>query len=211
MNELELFARTMSQMMTVKQVAGALGVHPDTVNSWVKKLYPDLPRNGVPTMLDEAQVTSIKLGIESSGRNDLRNVTELQNVHTDLEMKQKAAEVISWLSSETDRLRLELTAAQPKVDGFDALMRSDRTMSITDAAKHFGLHPKTQVFSYLRARGYLTLSDLPTQAAIDQNYLALRESRSAEGKCYPQAVVLASQLETWRKRVVPQILGQVDG
>lgn len=79
-------------------------------------------------------------------------------------------------------------------------------MSITQAAKHFGLHPKTEVFPYLRDRGYLTIRDLPTQSAIDAGYLALRETKCPDGDIRPQAVVLASQLETWRTRVIPQIM-----
>jgi anti-repressor protein len=98
-----------------------------------------------------------------------------------------------------------LEIAAPKVESFEALMRSDKMMSITDAAKHFGLHPKTQVFPYLRDRGYLTLADMPTKAAIDAGYLSLREAKAPNGKIYPQAVVEDCQLETWRLRVVPQI------
>jgi hypothetical protein len=78
-------------------------------------------------------------------------------------------------------------------------------MSITDAAKHFGLHPKAEVFPYLRARGYLTAKDLPTLHAIGSGYLAIRETRCPDGEFRSQAVVLASQLDTWRKRVVPQV------
>jgi phage antirepressor YoqD-like protein len=99
----------------------------------------------------------------------------------------------------------ELAVAAPKIESFEALMRSDQTMSITDAAKHFGLHPKTEVFPYLRELDYLTRKDLPTQAAIDAEYLALKETKCPDGTVRKQAVVLASQLETWRTRVVPQI------
>jgi phage antirepressor YoqD-like protein len=98
-----------------------------------------------------------------------------------------------------------LEIAAPKVESFEALQRSDQTMSITAAAKHFGLHPKTQVFPYLRDMRYLTERDLPTQAAIDAGYLALRETECGDGEFRPQAVVLACQLETWRTRVIPQI------
>ena len=84
-------------------------------------------------------------------------------------------------------------------------MISERCLSVTDAAKHFGLHPRAQVFPYLRARGYLTARDLPTQAAIDAGYLALRETRCPDGEIRERAVVLLSQLDTWRLRVVPQV------
>jgi len=93
----------------------------------------------------------------------------------------------------------------PKVESFEALMRSDKCLSITDAAKHFGLHPKTEVFPYLRALKYLTQNDLPSQAAIDQGYLALKEVKDREGNIWPQAVVEVWQLENWRAHVVPQI------
>lgn len=106
---------------------------------------------------------------------------------------------------EIEQKTAALAIAAPKVESFDALMRSDQTMSITQAAKHFGLHPKAEVFPYLRDRGYLTLRDLPTQAAIDAGYLALRETKCYGGEIRPQSVVLASQLETWRTRVIPQI------
>lgn len=202
MNDLSLFG---DKRMTVKEVAKALGVADRTVRDNVARLFPGVARNGATTYLDEEQVTIIKQAIERSGRNDLANVRQVGGATTDLEMKRKAAEVMSWLISETDRLRAELANAAPKVESFDALMRSERTMSITDAAKHFGLHPRRDVFEYLWDRGYLTIINLPTQSAIDAGYLALRETKAQNGNVYPQAVVLASQLETWRTRVIPQI------
>lgn len=118
------------------------------------------------------------------------------------EALQLAADQAKEIEAKTAALAL----AAPKVESFEALMRSERTMSITDAAKHFGLHPKIEVFPYLRACGYLTMMDLPTQAAIDAGYLALREvERRGDGQIIKQACVLVSQLETWRTRVVPQI------
>jgi len=118
------------------------------------------------------------------------------------EALQLAADQAKEIEAKTAALAL----AAPKVESFEALMRSERTMRITDAAKHFGLHPKIEVFPYLRACGYLTMMDLPTQAAIDAGYLALREvERRGDGQIIKQACVLVSQLETWRTRVVPQI------
>lgn len=113
--------------------------------------------------------------------------------------------VISYHKAQADRLRAELSLAAPKIEAAEALMISERCLSVTDAAKHFGLHPRSQAFPYLRARGYLTARDLPTQAAIDAGYLALRETRCPDGEIRERAVVLLSQLDTWRLRVVPQV------
>jgi phage antirepressor YoqD-like protein len=121
----------------------------------------------------------------------------------------QGAELLALAVLEANKMIAErdaaLAAAKPKLESFDALMRSERTMSITEASKYFGLHPKLEVFPYLRERGYLTRDDLPTQAAIDAGYLALRKSNNGDGRVFSQAVVLDRQLETWRLRIIPQV------
>ena len=102
--------------------------------------------------------------------------------------------------------RDRLLAAKPAIESHAAMMRSDKTMSITQCAKHFGVHPKTEVFPYLRERGYLTSKDLPSQAALDADILALVETRDRyTDAIYPQAVVRVCQLEKWRTVVIPNI------
>ena len=114
-------------------------------------------------------------------------------------------EMIQELQEQLGQAVEQLAIAAPKVESFDAMQRADNTMSITQAAKHFGLHPKTEVFPYLRDCGYLTGSDLPSQAALDAGYLVQRQVRCPDGVFRPAACVMLSQLETWRIRVVPQI------
>jgi phage antirepressor YoqD-like protein len=102
--------------------------------------------------------------------------------------------------------KVQLAIAAPKVESFDALQRSEKTMSITQASKYFNLHPKTQVFPYLRERGYLTHKDMPSQTAIDACILAVRKNVGFNGLYYDQAVVLDYMLEKWRTTVVPNIV-----
>jgi phage antirepressor YoqD-like protein len=195
MNNLSLINES---VMKIQDVATVLGVSAEAIRKHVRELYPDLMRNGIETYLNERQVTEIK-------RRMIPTTSVVGSV-TALEIEEMTIKVISYHKAEADRLRAELIEAASKIESFNALMRSDETMSITDAAKHFGLHPKTEVFPYLRDRGYLTIYDLPTQSAIDAGYLALREvERRGDGKVIKQACVLTSQLETWRVRVVPQI------
>lgn len=190
--------------MTVKEVAEALSVHIDTIHSWIDKLYPEIKKNGVTTYLNEEQVTRIKQKI-GTGRNDLEHLRNIPKVTTALERHLVIMQAMEWLREDADSLRAELAAAGPKLESHDALMRSENTMSITDAAKHFGLHPKTQVFPYLRANEYLTRTDLPAQAAIDAGYLVMRETKCADGEIRRAAAVEVRQLEIWRTRIVPQI------
>lgn len=193
-------------VMTVRQVADSLGVDCRTINRHVSKLYPGKAINGVASYLNEAEVTEIKRAIERSGRNDLDNVVQVAGVTTDLEMMVLDRQVAEWKNRKITELQAQLQAAQPAIESHGALMRSEKTMSVTDAAKHFGLHPRTEVFPYLRERGYLTMKDLPTQAAIDAGILALIENKDRySDTLYPQAVVRACQLEKWRTVVVPNI------
>ena len=192
------------KLMTVKEVAEALNVSERTIQRHAEKM--GMTRNGLTTLLSEIEVTSIKQAIERSGRNDLDNVVEVRNATTELEIAEMTLKVISYHKAEADRLRSELVAAKPAIESHAALMRSEKTMSITQCAKHFGLHPKTEVFPYLRDRGYLTSKDLPSQDALDADILAMVETRDRyTDAIYPQAVVRVCQLEKWRTVVIPNI------
>ena len=94
----------------------------------------------------------------------------------------------------------------PKVEAAEALARCDTNMSITETAKHFGLHPKKQVFPFLRAKGFLTYRDLPTQTAIDRGIMTVRQNPVGNGDFYTQAVVEKSALDMWRTTIVPKII-----
>lgn len=198
MNELAVNG---DKRMTVKEIADALGYEPRTIQLKVKELFPDIVEERQTTYLNEAQVTAIKIACEKKFA-----------VTTDLEMMMLDKQVSEWKTRKIEELQHQLQAkdrqiaiSAPKVESFYALQRSEKTMSITDAAKHFNLHVKTQVYPYLRAMKYLNQDDTPSQTALDAGYLAIRQSRCHDGEFRPQAVVLASQLETWRVRVVPQI------
>ena len=203
MNELTLYG---DRKMTVKEMSEALNISERTIQEHAKAMFPGYVRNGMTTMLDEYQVTAIKKAVEKSGRNDLANVREVAFATTALEIEEMTLKVISYHKAEADRLRSELSAAKPAIESHAALMRSEKTMSITQCAKHFGVHPKTEVFPYLRARGYLTSKDLPSQDALDADILALVETRDRyTDAIYPQAVVRVCQLEKWRTVVIPNI------
>lgn len=114
----------------------------------------------------------------------------------------------AWKADRTKLLEAEARIVKdaPKIEAHDALMRTKKTISITDAAKHFGLPPKTQVFPYLRENGYLTKFDMPSQKALNADLLILREVHCPDGVVRPQALVAVRQLDTWRTSLVPKII-----
>ncbi len=195
--------------MTVKEVAEVLGYEKDYLRKKVKELFPETVKNGIETELTEEQVYVLKKNLTP---RTLDMKIQGENAITSLDIEEMTIKVLQYHMAEAERLRVEnakqsaqLAIDAPKVESFDALQRADNTMSITQAAKHFGLHPKTEVFPYLRDCGYLTMKDLPTQAALDAGYLVQRQVRCPDGVFRSAACVMLSQLETWRVRVVPQI------
>lgn len=181
--------------MTLKEVALLLKYDESTIRKIGKDLFPDLFKNGIKTELNENQITLIKLNL---GKN-----SELPK--TNLEKKILVAQAIQILNEEIEELKEKVEHMQPKVESFEALQRCEKNMSITEAAKHFGLHPKLEVFPYLRNHGYLTSKDLPTQKAIDENILSVRQTKINETEFKSQAVVNVSSLETWRTKIVDNI------
>ena len=195
-------ARTGETFMTVKAIAEVLGTAESTIRNKARELFPESIENGKVSLFTEEEVSAIKNAIVP---RDLTLKSKLDSAVTSIDIERMTLQVIQYHVGKVNQLEAELAAAAPKVESFNALMRSEYTMSITEAAKHFGLHPKAEVFPYLRDRGYLTARDLPTQAALDAGYLAVREAHCLDGEVRKQAVVLTSQLETWRTRVIPQI------
>jgi phage antirepressor YoqD-like protein len=174
----------------------------------VKRQFPEIVRNGFVTMLNEVQATAVKLALQ--GHHNLEGTFE--GTETELEMLLLDQRVNNWksrkiaeLSKQVDIQKVQIAELEPRAEAADALMKSSRTMSITECAKYFGLHPRTTVFPYLRELGYLTSQDLPTQAAIDSGYMVLKKTVCGDNVVRAQTMVLDSQLDTWRKRIVPQI------
>lgn len=188
------------ELMTVKEVAQALNCAENTVLNAVKKFFPEAVRNGKTTYLDEAQTTKIKLEIGS--HHNLASTCELPK--TNLEKKLLIAQAMQLLNEEVQELQAQVLLQAPKCEAYDVLMKTDTDMSITQAAKHFGKHPKTQVFPFLRLHKYLTINDLPSQSALDLDIMSLKQV-VCDNKTRSQAIVKTCQLDNFRKHVIAKI------
>lgn len=216
MNELELFSEQ-QKTMTVKEVAEILGTAESTIRNKVSELFPGITENGKATRLNELQVTELKRSIVP---RDLTLKSKLSDVNTDIEMLQKSFEVMAWFKQKYDE-QVKIIQEQnmiiakkdekifldaPKVESYEILMKTTDHRSISNACKHFGIQPIAIGFPYLRSHGYLTKSDLPTQKAINEDVLSLKENASKScGKSFQQAVVLANQLEKFGKLIMKAV------
>jgi phage antirepressor YoqD-like protein len=194
--------------MTIREVAEKFGVSEKHIRFTITVLFPEKLINGVKTYLNEKEVTAIKLEIQKNPHLD-QSVelpkTKLEKMLLIKQAEQFRDEMIAELQIENERLGQKVISDAPKVESFEALQRSDKNMSITEASKHFGLHPKTQVFPFLRKHLYLTSKDLPSQKALNEGVLIERQTQGNDGVYRGQAVVESAHLEVWRTRLIPAI------
>jgi phage antirepressor YoqD-like protein len=177
MNELELVTGAMSKSMTVRQTADALGVDCRTINRHVARLYPGKAINGIASMLDESQVTEIKKAIERSGRNDLDNVVQVQGATTELEMRQKAAEVMAWLLRDNESLKAKNAELEPKAAFFDQVADSKTALQMRDVAAALNLPGwgRNKIFQFLRDQSILDERNIPYREYQDRGYFRVIE------------------------------------
>lgn len=189
--QLQMFEEK-SDFMTIKQISEALNVDNSTVRKIGKKLYPELFENGITTYFNQREVTFIKNEI-GKGRTDLGNIAEVSNISTDIDMVNKTAEVIIWLTNKNKELTEKAALA-------DAALRDDKEhYSITEAGKHLRIR-QSDMFKILRSNGLLTIYNLPSQKAIDLNILFLRTNAVYGERNRPQSVMTMQNIDNFRKR-----------
>jgi phage antirepressor YoqD-like protein len=202
MNDLDLFTEQ-EKTMTVKEVAQAFNCDERTIQLRVKSMFPEIVQNGKQTKLTEKQITALKLSLQQNAH--LESAFELPK--TDLEKELLIAQAMQFQQEKITRLQREIAEKDekifldaPKVQSYEILMKTTDHRSISNACKHFGIQPIAIGFPYLRKHGYLTLSDLPTQKAINAGIMSLKENASrTHGRTFQQAVVQANQLEKFGK------------
>ena len=103
MNEL---ASKSEKTMSVKEIASIYGVSYDTINNAVKRLFPEIVKNGKKTLLNEIQVACISKELKSNYQvtNQLtfEPASKVKNTTTEAEIianyKQATEALVSMLN-----------------------------------------------------------------------------------------------------------------
>lgn len=177
MNMGELITR---DLMTVRQVADALQVNPETVKTYIRELFPELMSNGKTTFLNEAQVTAISISIkqnpyfarsyETGERQNLfstenPNLQRSLQVKTDLEKELMIHQAMQWQAEKITKLQAENEIMKPKAIAYDQFLSADNACDMATAAhKLFGdRQGRNKLFKQLRAIGILKSDNTPFQ------------------------------------------------
>lgn len=139
------------RLMTVKEVAAALGVDDSTVRRHIKAIRDNLGNvaqveNGKTTYITEEEATEIKQRVERSGRSDLQSVKAVSSVSTDLEMAEKTRDVIDWLAGKISQLRSENAELTKTVN---ILTHVNKTYTATEIAKELNLKSAHELNAWL--------------------------------------------------------------
>ncbi len=118
----------------------------------------------------------------------------------------KSEEKLQLALEYSGRLEAERLEMLPKVEAADALIRSEKCISVSEAFSHFQIQPRKRGIPYLREQQYLTMTGIATQKAIQAGFLKNRIN-IIEGKEIVQAVVELAMLPRWNARLIPNIRG----
>lgn len=135
-----------SETMTIKQVSEALNCSRDTIEYTIKKIMPEKMQQGKTTILNEVEVTAIKIELDKS--SNFRNVSE---VNTDLEMLLLSKKVDQW----KDNKIVTLQAKNQQLESTVKMLVHDcnKTYTTTEIAKELHLKSAQELNDKLQEMG----------------------------------------------------------
>jgi phage antirepressor YoqD-like protein len=186
---------TDGKRMTIKEVAGVLGVSVDTVYNSAKALFPEVFKKGKATYLNEVQVTEVKM--------NLRKNSEVAAMpKTDLEKKLIVAQAMQILQEEIAVLKAQNKVMLPKANYYDALVDSNTLTSIRDTCKELKVKER-QFIQYLIERKYIYRENgegiKPYADRMD--FFAMKDFVSDKGFVGSYTLVTVKGKEHFRKRI----------
>ena len=200
MNEIIQHQEKSSSLMSTKELADALGVSKDTINSTVEKLELNgvlrrvyILRNSQNGYLfDEEQATLIKQEIQKHHNLATR---QIDNVSTEVEENQVIAKAIGILQRRLSDAEKEVEKLKPAAEFAYQICSSKDAIDIGNCAKVLNRNiGRNNLFEFLRNRKILQQDNIPYQKYIDSGYFRVIETKytipSGETKISLKTLVL---------------------
>jgi len=180
-----------NKRMTVREVAKALGCHPDTVRVHIRELWPDFMKNGVATYLTETQVTIIlekmKQGLAHAHHVSGGDVAAYESGIIGTETSQSRVLKLQILQkqmqdiyeSEIAELKAKAEADRPKVEFFDAVADSADALQMRDVASILNMEGwgRNSIFALLRKKRVFDERNIPYREYQDRGYFRVIEQK----------------------------------
>jgi len=200
MNEIIQHQEKSSSLMSTKELADALGVSKDTINSTVEKLELNgvlrrvyILRNSQNGYLfDEEQATLIKQEIQKHHNLATR---QIDGVSTEVEENQVIAKAIGILQRRLSDAEKEVERLKPAAEFAYQICSSKDAIDIGNCAKVLNRNiGRNRLFEFLREKNILQPDNIPYQKYIDSGYFRVIETKfvipSGETKISLKTLVL---------------------
>jgi len=176
------------QLMSVKELAEVLGANETTIQRNIKKLFPNKVKNGIKTLLNEKEVTALKLELQE--HKNLGTSAELKNITTDLEVDlyvEKALrlqkEKIIRQKQKIKQLSEQNLLMKPKAEFYDTVTQTEDWRDISEVAKLLNLgYGNITLFKKLREDKILMGNNIPYQKYVTKGYFKVVEKPYYKGK-----------------------------
>lgn len=200
-NQISIYEE-LKELMTVKEVSGALGIGETTVLKYIKRVFPDKLKSGEKAFLNEAEVTAIKLKMQQN--QQLARSQELPK--TDLEKKLLVQQAMNILNEEIEILQAKLIEAKPKIEFYDKVGDSEGLHTVAEAAKMLGTG-RNRLFSWMRNYKILRQNNEPYQKYIEAGYFEVKENHD-DKYVHAQTFVTPTGLQ-WLQKLRDKNLNQM--
>jgi phage antirepressor YoqD-like protein/predicted DNA-binding protein YlxM (UPF0122 family) len=173
MNEL-----TNEKTMTVKEVADSLSVSRQLVSEWVKKLYPEIVKNGIETRLNIFQITEVKNNIIKnpfSPSTIVEAITEVDEYNIIIKAHEILQRKVLELKQQNEIANSKLIEQKPKVELYESFIEINDLHSIGEVSKLLKIGRNT-LFKKLRELKILMTGNIPYQKYIDLGYFQVKIS-----------------------------------
>lgn len=191
MNNLQVC--TEKQVMTVKEIAQAMGVSTDTVKNCIRRIMPEKMQNGKTTFLNKQEIAMISKELKSntfvSSHQTYEVSSQVKNITTRLEVlanykaaTQAVIELLeaekAELQAENERQKQQLIEAAPKVDFYNAVTESKDCIDMAQVAKVLNIKGlgRTKLFELLRKTDILNRRNIPYQKYVNMGYFRIIET-----------------------------------
>lgn len=172
----EVIALSAPEGMLVRELAIALAVPERTVHNAIDRVLPGRKTNGKPTRLSREQVSLVVKELRRSHNSELASTGKVPS--TDIEMVEKAAEVVSWAMAKIETQRRAMADLAPRAAVADRIAGAAGLKTLSEVGKINGLGPR-KIFELLEARKIIFRGRhgwLPYQEHIDAGRFVVRES-----------------------------------
>lgn len=161
---------TSEKVMTVKEVAEAMGVSNDTIKNCIRRIMPDKMANGKTTYLNEKEVASISKELKANNtvtdRLTYEVSSQVKSTTTDLEIlanyKLAQEQFTGLLERKNAELQQLINEQAPKVEFYDKVTASDTSLTMNEVAKVLDIG-RNNLFKFLREEKILMHDNLPYQ------------------------------------------------